>query len=372
MLLIDRYVSRSTLVTTLYGALVLSFVLVLGNIFKEVLDLLINRDVPLITLLMFIAYVLPFSLIFIVPWAFLTAVLLIFGRMSADHETVALRACGISLLRVATPVLTVGLALSGVCFWLNTTVAPRAELAMRESLAAMARSNPLTLFTPNEVVDQFRGRKLFVGTRNGNELGNITIIEQDPGAKPKTVIHALSGRIENDEGEDLNLVLNDALVENRVENRPEDLAGIQHGIFVKEVEIAIPLTDLVNHALLWRPIRTFQMPELFEFLGRDIKKEEVGFTRTGVLTEISKRFSLSVATIAFAFIAIPLGMVTQRRETSVGFGISLVVAFSYFFFVVLADMQRENPAAYPYLLLWIPNVLCIGIGTWLLLRMDSK
>lgn len=371
MLLIDRYVGRAALVTTLYGLLVLSFVLVLGNIFKEALDLLINRSVPLGYLLFFIACVLPFSMIFTIPWSFLTAVLLVFGRMSADHETVALRACGISLLRVAVPVLVAGLAFSGLCLWLNMSVAPRAELAMRESLAAMARSNPLALFTPNEVVDQFRGRKLFVGSRDGNDLGNITIIEQDPGAKPKTIIHALRGRVEKEEGDDLNLILNDALVENRVENRPDDLAGIQHGIFVKEVEVAIPLTDLVNTSLLWRPLRTYQMPELLDLLHRDIPEEE-RISKTGILTEISKRFSLSVASLAFAFIAIPLGMVAQRRETSAGFAISLVVAFSYFFFVALADMLRENPAAYPYLLLWVPNVLCIGIGTWLLLRMDAQ
>jgi lipopolysaccharide export LptBFGC system permease protein LptF len=62
----------------------------------------------------------------------------------------------------------------------------------------------------------------------------------------------------------------------------------------------------------------------------------------------------------------------QRKETSIGFGISLVLAFSYFFFVVLAEMLRDNAAAYPWLLLWVPNLLFIGIGTWLLFRLDHR
>lgn len=372
MHLIDRYVGRATFVTALYGVFVLSIVLVLGNLFKEALDLLINRDVPLGYILFFMACVIPFSLTFTVPWAFLTSVLLIFGRMSADNETVALRACGISLLRVSIPVLAIGLLLSGFCFWITSSVAPAAELAMRQSLADMARSNPLALFTPNEVVDQFRGRKIFVGSREGDELRSITIIEQNDSAQPQTIIRARRGVINRgDGGEQLDLVLHDAVVESRPAGRETDPSAIRHGVFASEVEVDIPLDDLVQSSLLWRPLRTYQLGDLISFLDRDLESGERP-TRTGVWTEISKRFSMAMASVAFAFLAIPLGVVAQRRETSAGFAISLAIAFGYFFFVVLAEMLRDDASAYPYLLLWIPNVLFIGIGSWLLLRLDHR
>jgi lipopolysaccharide export system permease protein len=91
-----------------------------------------------------------------------------------------------------------------------------------------------------------------------------------------------------------------------------------------------------------------------------------------IMLEMSKRISLSFACVAFALVAMPLGVTAQRKETSIGFGISLVLAFSYFFFVVLAEMLRDNAAAYPWLLLWVPNLLFIGIGTWLLFRLDHR
>jgi lipopolysaccharide export system permease protein len=125
MKIIDRYVGRGVVVTTLYGLFVLSLVLVLGNIFKELLDLMINREVPVKYLFLFMVYVLPFSFTFTVPWGFLTAVLLVFGRMSADNEMIALRACGTSLLRVCLPVLGVAVLLSLFTFWINTTSTKR-------------------------------------------------------------------------------------------------------------------------------------------------------------------------------------------------------------------------------------------------------
>jgi lipopolysaccharide export LptBFGC system permease protein LptF len=68
MKLIDRFVSRELLVNVLFAIVVLSLVLVVGNIFRKLLPLLVNHDVPMEYLLTFIAYVLPLSLIFTIPW----------------------------------------------------------------------------------------------------------------------------------------------------------------------------------------------------------------------------------------------------------------------------------------------------------------
>jgi len=369
MNLLDRYVGRSVLVAAMYGVFVLSVVLVLGNIFKELLDLLINRDVPLRYVLLFMLYVLPFSLTFTVPWGFLTAVLLVFGRMSADNEMIALRACGVSLLRICLPVLAVGILLSLFTLWINTSVAPRAEQAMRDSIATMARSNPSALFVPDEVVSQFRGKKIFVGGKQGDTLSDLTIIEQNEWGAPQRITYARSGRITADEGKGaLMLELQDAKFEQRKDGEENNFGGIRHGISVGEATVEIPLEDLVDEGLRNRPLRSYTLAELRDYLPTVSELPR----RVAVLTEMSKRLSMSVACVAFALVAMPLGITAQRKETSVGFGISLALAFGYFFFVVLAEMLRDDAGAYPYFLLWIPNLLFVGIGTWLLLRLDYR
>lgn len=367
--LIDRYVGRSVLVAAMYGVFVLSVVLVLGNIFKELLDLLINRDVPVRYVLLFMLYVLPFSLTFTIPWGFLTAVLLVFGRMSADNEMIALRACGVSLLRVCLPVLAVGVLLSAATLWINTSIAPRAEQAMRDAIATMARSNPAALFVADEVVSQFRDKKIFVGSKDGERLLDLTIIEQSDGGSPLRITYAREGSITADEHKGaLLLDLREAKFEQRKEGEENNFGAIRHGISVGEVTLEIPLEDLVDKGLRRRPLRSYTFPELVGYLP---SAEGVG-EGIAVMTEMSKRLSMSVACVAFALIAMPLGVTAQRKETSVGFGISLALAFGYFFFVVLAEMLRDDAGAYPYLLLWIPNILFIGIGTWLLLRLDYR
>src|ERR1700676_5477506 len=118
MKLIDRYISRQLIVNLLFAIVVLSFVLVIGNIFRKLLPLLVNHDLPVEYLVGFVAYVLPFSLIFTIPWGLLTAVLLVFGRLSADNELIALRANGVSVARVCMPLAAVALVCCAICLWL--------------------------------------------------------------------------------------------------------------------------------------------------------------------------------------------------------------------------------------------------------------
>ncbi len=75
------------------------------------------------------ALVLPFSLTFTIPWGFLTALLLVFGRISADNELIALKASGVSIPRICIPVFLLAIILTGICFWINIDIAPRAEHA---------------------------------------------------------------------------------------------------------------------------------------------------------------------------------------------------------------------------------------------------
>jgi lipopolysaccharide export LptBFGC system permease protein LptF len=198
MKLIDRFVSRELLVNVLFAIAVLSLVLVVGNIFRKLLPLLVNHDVPVEYLLAFIAYVLPFSLIFTIPWGLLTAILLVFGRLSADNELTALRSNGVSISRICIPLAFIALGCTAVCLWLNVAVAPKAQEQLRSTIFDLATRNPMALFGSDQVIDEFPGRKIYVGKKDGNKLENITVFELDRSAMPIRVTFARSGLLEAD------------------------------------------------------------------------------------------------------------------------------------------------------------------------------
>ena len=69
---------------------------------------------------------------------------------------------------------------------------------------------------------------------------------------------------------------------------------------------------------------------------------------------------------------VPLGVTAHRRETSIGFAMGLIVAFTYFLFVIIADTLRGNPKVHPELLIWAPNVLFIILGVFLFRRLARQ
>src|SRR3989440_6066011 len=368
MKIIDRYLSRQIIVNLLFAIVVLSFVLVIGNIFRKLLPLLVNHDLPVDYLIGFIAYVLPFSLIFTIPWGLLTAVLLVFGRLSADNELTALRSNGVSIARICLPLVGISLLCTAVSLWLNLQVAPAAQEEMRSTVFNLATRNPMALFGSDQIIDQFPGRKIYVGKKQGNQLENILVFETNEESMPMKVTHARLGMLETDlPNRRVLMHLYNARYSQRDEIDPYDLRRMRDGINVAEGTLPISLEDLYEKEKRRASRSMLSLEQLLEQLKSGDSK-----MRSSSRTEINKRFSFPMACMVFALVGVPLGITAHRRETSFGFAASLVIGVFYFLFIIVADTLRANPKLHPELLVWFPNVLFLGLGWWLFRRLSRQ
>jgi lipopolysaccharide export system permease protein len=360
--LLDRYIGRQLLLTAVIAITTLSVVLVLGNIFKKLLDLLVNQNAPASLIFSFIAYVLPFSLTFTIPWGFLTAVLLVFGRLSAENELTAMRATGVSVPRASLPVWLLALGFTAVCVWINLDVAPRAQTRMKNALFRIATDNPLAMFGSDRVIDYFPERKIYVESSEGNSLTNLLVYELDSSNAIKSVMYARRGTIGIDtmpvkqpDGssileKQMILKLYDGRYEERDEAHPQDLSRIRPGITLDEGSIAISLQSLYEKQRKSRGISALPLGEL---LG---KPEG--------MVELNKRLSNALATLAFALLGIPLAVTAQRKETSVGFAISLGIGLIYYLLLFVASLARDKASLHPEILIWLPTLLFLLVGVY--------
>ena len=372
MRLLDRYIGRQLLVSAIFAVAVLSFVLVLGNIFKKLLDLLVNQSAPPGLILSFIAYVLPFSLTFTIPWGFQTAVLLVFGRLSAENEFTAMKSTGVSVARASVMVWVLAAMLSGICLWINLEVAPRAQERMKDALFQIATDNPLAMFGGDKVIDEFPGRKIYIEKSEGKKLTNLIIYDLDSTNRVKNVMYAQEGTIgmetvpktmpDGSEVEEKQIILklNRALYEERDENHPEALWRIRHGITLEEGSMTISLKDLYEKKRKTRNVGALPIGELLES------------DRPEKFVELNKRIGNAMATIALALLAVPLAVSGQRKETSVGFAVSLVLALSYYFLIFMADLSRNKPHLHPAFFVWLPNLIFLSVGLFRFWRLSRR
>ena len=92
MKILNYYVTKSFLVTFLMAIAVLTFGLAGAQLIR--IFSFIAQGIPTSVAFNVLLYSIPHALCFTVPWASLVSIMLVFGRLSADNEITAMRACG--------------------------------------------------------------------------------------------------------------------------------------------------------------------------------------------------------------------------------------------------------------------------------------
>ena len=182
---IHRYIIKEISVPTILGLLIFTFVLLMGRILKLV-EMVINKGVPLVETAKLFLYLLPTFLVITLPLAFLLGVLLGFGRLSADSEIVALKSCGFSLYGMLKPVALLAVSVSLLTGLLTLFVEPYANNAFRNQVFQIATSRASIGIQPRVFNDEFEGLILYaneIDERRGYMEG-LFISDQRVGSTP--------------------------------------------------------------------------------------------------------------------------------------------------------------------------------------------
>ena len=363
---LHSYLTRQVLLSLFMTVAVFTFVLLLGNVLKEILGLLVNRQATLLMVAQAIGLLIPYVLVFALPMGMLTATLLTFGRFSADHELTAVRASGISLLSLISPILVLSVLLTGVCALVNLEFAPRCRLAYKQLIYKSLFDRMDLLLPERTFIKQFSSDPtqrtmytIYFGRVRGRDVENIYVYETEKwGSNVISFTQARSGQLTVDRtNKTIRLVLRDAwyTTTHEGERQPFFSGEVPLELGVQEKEQKQPGLGDLTFLELWEKRREFKA---------------AGILTTPVDVQIHSQIAFSFACVGFTMIGIPLGIRAHRRETSVGIALSLILVVIYYSFLILGQSLETKPQFYPYLIVWLPGFVFQLLGMVMLHRVN--
>ncbi len=195
--ILDRYIVREMIPPSVLGLLVFTFVLLIDQI-PRLLAILVARSADLYTIIRVFINLLPSIFAVTIPMAFLLGVLLAFGRMASDSEIVALRAVGVSPLRLLGPVMFLASAAGLVTLYINAVALPAANQAHRELVFSLVVSKARTVVKPRTFTDELLpGRMMLYVSDIASDTGRWEdlLIQDTRTAGEQSLILAREGQL---------------------------------------------------------------------------------------------------------------------------------------------------------------------------------
>jgi lipopolysaccharide export system permease protein len=381
---LHKYLTRQVLASLLLTLAVFTFVLLLGDVLKEILPLLVSGRARFGTVIEIIGYLIPFIWVFALPMGFLTATLLVFGRFSADQELTAARASGISLVSLVSPVLLLSLFFCGISAWINMELGPLSRVACKDLMFQLRAELVKNFELPEgRFIRDFPGYIFYVGKNSGGNLQDVTIYQFENETNGETTLRAPRARLETD-------ATNKQMVLNLFDANSVTFSGSHVGISsFPELKLTFDLNTATNHASAPQiSDMTFgRLRDELNDLDRQLALPAPGATNTAELrsqldevrkerndlTEpirvaMNRQIAFSFACFGFTLVGIPLGIRMHRRETNVGVAVALGLTAVYFSFIIIGNSLSGRPEFAPHLIVWLPNFIFQAVGAVLLWR----
>lgn len=369
---LNRYIVWDYLVVFLITLFLITFVMSVGALVKAI-DLM-SRGISAALIGKFFLLNVPYILSFSMPISTLFSALLLFGRLSTDSEISAMKSCGVSLWRLAAPLILLSMLFSGLCIYINCEVAPRAKGARTALLRTVGVSEPINLLEEGRFIRDFPGLMIYVGSKSGTRVKDVVAYLLDDQGNIKQSLRAKSGDIDaNNTTRILTVNLYDVRIEIPDPKDPRDVSKTRY-ISAAHYPVRLDFEKLLQGKKMI--VKRGQMP-LSQLIAniRNVERDskilsdkERAIEKTKLTVEANQRISIALGCFSFMLIGIPLGVKSHRKETSTGMILSLVIVVAYYFFIVVAKALAKHPEMHPNLFLWLPLLTAQISGLWMIAR----
>ena len=370
------------------------------------------KSVDVKTIIVLVICAIPQFLQYVVPFATLSASSMILGDLGASNELMALRSSGIALYRVYRVLIFCSVFLSIFTYYISDYLMPLSSRVYQQRLGEVMRQLPTFELSPdstNTIADVVMRN----GEVSGSTVSDILLFTTED--SPYMTISSPEGSLELIDSTrfiyELNLASPQILMTEDDISRAVSAKGDSASVFLDFSSQVPSLTDTnpsnLSNSELWplmmsrkeirdENVRRFheQREESLmslagnlkriesidvyhrlyedlevdtEYLNRLGEDEPVQFYYQYYSAEFNKKFALAFGCIALTVVTLPLSLIKIRHGRLVGFGLSLLIAVSYWYILFVSQLKIFDYSFNAGFLMYIPDAVMLIAGSAMLI-----
>ncbi|MBI4401857.1 MAG: LPS export ABC transporter permease LptF [Nitrospirae bacterium] len=358
--ILDRYIFAELLPPFYISLVALCFVMLTKELLRLV-ELLVSKGVGFLAVLKVFLHLLPSFLVLTLPIAGIIASITAFSRLSYDKELVAMRAAGLSLLRLSRPVFVFSCLVFGLTLVLSQWGQPWTSVSLKK-LALNLLRDQLTLALDKGVFNQPVPKMvMYVSDSQGEEHARGIFISDERNPAEARIIVASNYAVLSDPGSNQ---VGLRLLNGTIHSRPHE-TDQYHQVSFSSYDLKLSLDQSLYASTEERHSRESVLEQLDRTQWQD-----AGALRR--LMEYYKDLAFPTASLIFGLLGVPVGIVSKRSGRVGGFAVGVMIVITYYVMNVLCEFFVTTLVIPPFAGAWLPNASFLAIAVGLFYRVSRQ
>ena len=342
--ILDRYIFRELLSPFLISLGALCFVMLTKELLRLV-ELLVSKGVAFFSVLKVFAHLLPSFLVLTLPIAGIIASITAFGRLSFDKELVAMRAAGLSLVRLSHPVFLFALLVFGLTLTLSQWGQPWSNVNLKKVALNLLRDELILELERGVFNEAVPKMVIYVpDTQSGQDLTGIFVSDDRNPDDPRVIVAQQYFVMTDPKSNQIALRLVDGVIHSRPDN-VEEYSKVSFSTYDLKMNF--------NENLYGSDERS-SVETILAKLDQSGWKDTAALRR---LMEHYKDLAFPTASLVFCILGVPVGIVSKRSGRMGGFAVGVLVVVIYYVLNVACEFLVTTLIIPPFAGAWLPNAL---------------
>ena len=361
MKLIDKYLLKTLMVPLSYCLLAFAMIYVIYDLFDNLEDF-IKGQTPFLDVVKFYVFLMPSVINIIAPVSLLLSVLYSLSSLTRSNELTAMRASGLSLYRLVTPLIGVGLVSTLLVAIVHETLGPWSAYWTQQFIQMQRKSDAVPVYIAYNLAfkNELDRRIWMIGSFDTRtfRMEDINVLQQREDGSDAVKIRAKNGHWMDDRWwfEEVSTQTYTP------EGNPAGAAKVE--LRTEMDEFRETPKDFINEIkdpeyLSSREILTFLRTH--RHLSRD--------TKARIRVNLHNRLAMPWTCLIVTLLGIPFGAKTGRKGAFLGVVLALSSFFGFYLLVNLGLAFGKKQMLAPWAAGWMPNVVFLIIGIILVYRM---